>query len=100
MRRLLLVFGRKLEALVRQQSQGFLETKQLLGPQVMMAMHPRGGTWVARKHPLAGWLLQGCWIWGSQSLLENTRNPSPPKDFAGVSRDRFEGCQSDVASSI
>lgn len=53
MRRLLLGFGHKPGALVRQQSQGFLETKLLPGPQVMMAMHPRGGIWVARKHSLA-----------------------------------------------
>lgn len=98
-RKLLLVFGHKPAALVRQQSWGFLETKQLPGPQV--TMHPRyGGIWVARKHPLGGCLLQGCWIWDSQGLLENTRNPSPPKDFADVSCDRFGGCQSDVASSI
>lgn len=60
-RRLLLVFGHKPAALVRQQSQGFLETKQLPSPQVMITMHPDGGSVVSsvwhKETSLAGWLL-------------------------------------------
>lgn len=51
-RRLLLGFGHKPAALVRQQSQGFLETKQLPGPQVRITMHPRCGG----KETSLGWL--------------------------------------------
>lgn len=58
MRKLLLVFGHKTATLVRQQSQGTLETMQLPGPQVMITMHPDGGSGVASRWQgdIFGWL--------------------------------------------
>lgn len=58
MRKLLLVFGHKTATLVRQQSQGILEAVQLPGPQVMITMHPDGGSGVASRWQgdIFGWL--------------------------------------------
>lgn len=71
-RRLLLVFGHKPETLVRQQSQGSLEIKQLPVPQMIITMHPDRGFMVVPgwRGSILGWpAAAGLLDWGFSGLV-------------------------------